>query len=179
MNFLVTDLECTCSNTDEFPRDEMEVIEIGAYLLDNELNVIGTYEKFVKPEQHVKLTDFCKELTTIKQEDIDTANIFSEEIFKFVSWAKEHGDFAFVSWGGFDARQIKREAKRKGLDNPLDGIQCINYMDTFKKKKNLYKKRSVGLGYATKILNLEFQGTHHRGIDDAHNISEIIKKVGF
>jgi inhibitor of KinA sporulation pathway (predicted exonuclease) len=43
MNYLVTDLECICTNSNKFPREKMEIIEIGAVLLKSQLEIIFDY----------------------------------------------------------------------------------------------------------------------------------------
>ena len=73
MNHLVVDLEATCCNRNSFPRTEMEIIEIGAVMTDSQFEVIDEFQSFIKPVRHPELTDFCKELTTISQQEVDSA----------------------------------------------------------------------------------------------------------
>ena len=46
------------------------------------------------------------------------------------------------------------------------------------KIKNLKRRNGVGVQKALNILNMKFEGTPHRAIDDTRNINRIIKKVG-
>lgn len=178
MNYLVTDLECTCTNTDEILREEMEVIEIGAVLLDENFKEISRFSSFVKPEINPILTNFCKELTKIKQSDVDNSPLFEEALNEFSEWAFHYGDYKFLSWGSFDYNQINRETKLKLIKNPL--IQNnINYKKIFAKQKNLKNKRGVGVRKALSMLNYTFEGTPHRAIYDARNIARIVQKVRF
>ena len=67
--YLIVDFEATCTNRNEFPRDEMEIIEIGALLLDSEqFEIHSEFQSFIKPVRNPLLTGFCKELTTIRQD---------------------------------------------------------------------------------------------------------------
>ena len=97
---LVVDLEATCCANNEFPRYEMEIIEIGAVLLDSENKTVSTFQTFVKPIIQPVLTDFCKELTTITQDQVDTAPSFNVAMTSFLNWLHEHviAFYDFYSW---------------------------------------------------------------------------------
>jgi len=65
---LIVDLEATCCNDASFPKDEMEIIEIGAVMtLAETLENISEFQTFIRPVRHPQLTAFCKELTSISQ----------------------------------------------------------------------------------------------------------------
>ena len=177
MNYLVTDLESTCTDREEFPREEMEIIEIGAVLLNDKLEEIDSFSCFVKPIQNPILTTFCKNLTKIKQDDVDNAELLNIALERFSKWANEYGDYTFTSWGAFDYKQINRETKWKNMKNPV--VQRhLNYKGVFAKIRNLKNKRGVGLRKALIILNMKFEGIPHRAIYDAKNIVRIIKRTG-
>jgi inhibitor of KinA sporulation pathway (predicted exonuclease) len=73
-HWLVIDLEAT---TDEggWPITEMEIIEIGASLVDRKGRELDHFQRFVKPARRPLLTSFCRELTHITQANIDAAAI--------------------------------------------------------------------------------------------------------
>lgn len=174
MNYLVIDIECTCDEGDLLPREEMETIEIGAVLLNSELKPINEFSKFVRPVVHTQLREFCKTLTTITQEDVDAADTLDVVIDELKSFCEKEGDYTFVSWGGFDYRQLKRECERKEIPFELT-TDTINYKKTFSKKRN---HKAGSITKALKGLGGTFTGTHHRGIDDAKNIVQIIDIIG-
>ena len=85
--FLVVDLEATCSDDSSIARHKMEIIEIGAVMLNRTTwEIDAEYQQFIKPVRHPLLTDFCTQLTTIKQEDIENAPTFPEVITQFKQW---------------------------------------------------------------------------------------------
>jgi len=62
----------------------MEIIEIGAVMVDAQsLKVVDEYERFIKPILNPTLTPFCKQLTTIRQDDVDTALGYKEALKNF------------------------------------------------------------------------------------------------
>lgn len=71
MNYIIFDLEATCWENDRTKQNE--IIEIGAVKLDENLAVIGEFQTFIKPKLNPILSDFCKKLTSISQEEVDQA----------------------------------------------------------------------------------------------------------
>lgn len=58
---------------------QMEMIEIGLVVIDLEtLEIVDEFQRFVRPQINPVLTDFCKQLTSIQQEDVDGAGIYVE-----------------------------------------------------------------------------------------------------
>jgi len=73
--FLVVDLEATCQLNDQNYGNE--TIEIGAVMVYTNGGTIGDFDHFIKPVKKPILTDFCKDLTSIQQSDVDNAECFS------------------------------------------------------------------------------------------------------
>jgi len=72
MDYVVVDLEATCWEGSSV--ENMEVIEIGAVSLDGEiLQPISDFQQLVRPTTNPVLTDYCKDLTGIEQQQIDSA----------------------------------------------------------------------------------------------------------
>ena len=70
----IIDFEATCCDKNSFPRNEMEIIEIGMVIVDYDtFEKVSEFQSFVKPVRHDKLTAFCKNLTSITQETVDSA----------------------------------------------------------------------------------------------------------
>ncbi|MEP0914987.1 exonuclease domain-containing protein [Leptolyngbya sp. GB1-A1] len=79
--YLVLDLEATCCNQDTIKRHQMEIIEIGAVMVEAQnLNVIEEFQTFIRPTRYPVLTEFCKSLTSITQEQVDQAPGYVEAI---------------------------------------------------------------------------------------------------
>lgn len=172
--FLIIDLEATCSNDGIIASQEMEIIEIGAVMLNRSTwEIDSEYQQFIKPVRHLKLTEFCTQLTTITQQDVDTAPTFPEVIPQFKQWIDSYADNIFCSWGNYDKKQFILDCEFHNLAYPF-GLEHRN----IKKEFSLYlgdKKKRFGMAQALDHLGIELQGTHHRGIDDARNIAAIYK----
>lgn len=167
--YLVVDLEATCDDRGQVPRDRSEIIEIGAVLVEGKkLEPIDELATFVKPVLHPKLTRFCMELTTITQAQVDTAPGFVEVAAKLAAFGK---GALFCSWGNYDRNQLAADAARHGLPSPL-GPEHLNLKQAFADAAGL--SRGIGTYAALARARLEPTGTHHRGIDDARNIARLL-----
>lgn len=184
---LCVDLEATCDSAPEglSPEDaaayplavthgEMETIEIGAVVVDlhNACRVVGELSRFVRPVLHPELTDFCKQLTTITQADVDGAASYSEvcqAIDDFLSPYRAEG-LLWCSWGDYDRKQLLADAIRAGCAPMLEPSTHFNMKKWYAK---IFACKAIGLKPATNALGLDWIGTYHRGIDDARNLSGI------
>lgn len=178
----VVDLECTCSNTnagdDTVRRDQMETIEIGAVMVRrHDFEPVDEFCRFIHPVVHHELTDFCKELTSITQHDVNAAPLFHEVYWRFAEWLTDWQAAAWGSWGAFDAYQLQLDARRQGLEHELDWLppHC-NIKSSWAKQMGM---KRVGLGRAVQTAGLEFEGRAHRGIDDARMIGRLLRGVGW
>ena len=173
--YLIADLECTCCDDDSFPRNEREIIEIGAVMVDsNTLQKVDEWNSFIKPVRHPILTEFCTKLTSITQADVDGAPLFQEALKVFQKWAYSYSRFLFCSWGDFDKRQLRNEASAHGFNAPL-GSNHINLKKEFSKVQGLGRK--YGMAGAIELIGGKLEGKHHRGIDDVRNMIQILPYI--
>jgi len=172
MNYIVLDLEATCWQ-DRTNANQNEIIEIGAVKIDSGGTIISEFEEFIQPSLNPTLSDFCKKLTTIKQSDIDGADEFKKVILKFKNWINLDEPYLLCSWGFYDKKQFIKDCQLHHLDSNWveQHISLKHQYATFKKLK-----RPIGMGGALKNENIILEGTHHRGIDDARNITKIFIK---
>lgn len=172
--FLIVDLEATCSDDGCIPRHEMEIIEIGAVMLNRKTwEIDSEFQQFIQPIRHPRLTKFCTELTSIRQEDVDQAPQFIEAISRFRDWIYPlFNNHIFCSWGDYDKNQFLQDCKFHNVPYPFSS-EHINIKKEF--SEYLGVTRKFGMAQALNHLGMELIGTHHRGIDDARNIAAIYK----
>ena len=129
------DLEATCDEVgeSESPRplavvpDQMETIEIGLVVIDLEtLEIVDEFQRFVRPQINPLLTDFCKELTSIQQADVDNARTYVEVGQELGAFIAQYPNAAWASWGDYDARQLGRDAGFIGCPALLSGLPHFN-----------------------------------------------------
>lgn len=173
--YLVIDFEATCCDKGTVPREHMEIIEIGAVMVEAaNFQVVGEFQSFVRPVRHPKLTAFCMDLTSINQQDVDDAPVFTDAIASFKTWLYRYSNFVFCSWGDYDLKQLRQDCDFHKVPYPISAPH-LNVKRLMTERQLLAKK--LGLGEAVRLAGLEFSGTHHRGIDDARNIARLLPYV--
>lgn len=173
-NLLIIDLESTCyAKGEEPPGFVSEIIEIGAVVFDpNKLSGIDEYQCFVKPVRFPQLSNFCCELTSIRQEQVDHGLLFEEAIKEIGKYYSLH-QAVFCSWGNYDKNQFFKTCQRLSVVYPF-GRSHIS----LKHEHGLfYGKKRMGMKQALVFHGLPLEGTHHRGIDDARNIAKIAAQM--
>ena len=172
---LVVDLEATCWESEPPNGESSEIIEIGLCVLD-----VATGERtdtqgiLVKPERSA-LSDYCQKLTTITPDMLMGAPSFAEAcallVERFDSTRR-----TWASYGDFDRIKLMQQCEDWGVPYPF-GRSHINVKNLFALQQGLSKE--VGLQEATALIGLPFEGTIHRGVDDAWNIAAVLNRVLF
>ncbi|MCI0650779.1 MAG: exonuclease domain-containing protein [Planctomycetes bacterium] len=170
---VVIDLEATCWEDAPPEGEETEIIEIGVCTL-----VLDGGERrarssiIVKPE-HSKVSDFCTRLTTLTQKQVQRGIGFAEAcaILKKDYHTK---DRMWASYGDFDRRLFEEQCRVRKVAYPF-GSTHLNVKNVFALFNGL--RHEVDLKEAMTIMDLPFEGTHHRGGDDAWNIAAILGKL--
>lgn len=181
----VVDLESSCWVNQRvklpngaFTTPVREIIEIGAVISDIKTgNIFDSFDHFVRPVVNPLLSDFCKCLTTITQENVNEAALFPVVISNFSRWLEKFGgpeDILFSSWGYYDKSQLLADCHMNECPYPFSDDH-LNIKEMFSEVMGF--KKGKGLSKALRILKMEFEGTHHRGGDDARNIHRIWLKI--
>lgn len=173
--YLIVDLEATCSHDGSMPRREMEIIEIGAVMqssrtFENE----SEFQCFIRPVRHPELTDFCTELTGITQSQVSDAPTFPDALKAFRKWMYTLDDALFCSWGDYDRNQFELDCEFHRVGYPFRSDH-LNIKAEFSRSMGLRKK--LGIVEALRKLGMTFEGSHHRGLDDARNMARVVRRV--
>ena len=166
--FAVMDIEATCQEKGKIR--PQEVIELPILLIDPEADskLIDTFHVYIKPTMNPQLTDFCKELTGITQEQVDEGIHVTEAITKATEWMTKHlGDKIplVCTCGDWDVLHLKEELSRHNYPPPI-------WMETW---CNIKKAAGGGtMMQMLEILRINHEGRHHSGIDDTKNIARIV-----
>ena len=175
-HWLVIDLEAT---TDEggWPVSEMEIIEIGATLVNREGRELDHFQRFVRPSRRPMLTPFCRELTHITQANIDAATPLSEVWPLFERWLSPHHErlHGWASWGDYDRQQLLQEWQQLHLQSHLSQVPHMNLKQRFAKARRL--ERPMGLNSALQLAGMQFSGQQHRALEDARNTARLLPLI--
>lgn len=174
-HYLIIDLEATCSDDGSVPREEMEIIEIGAVMMNARTwEFEDEFQSFVRPVRHLQLTDFCLTLTGIAQADVDGGPPYHEAIAALSRWMSRFPDCLFCSWGDYDRKQFHQDCAHHLVEYPFTGGH-LNLKAEF--ARHTGRKKQQGITEALRSLGMKFEGAHHRGLDDARNIARVVRRV--
>lgn len=167
---VIVDVESTCwENKEEARRNTSEIIEIGVCALDI---ASGESDKkrsiFVKPVKST-VSPFCTQLTTITPQMVAENGISFVDACKILQDDYETESRLWLSWGNYDRTMFVEQSRRMAVTYPFSDNHC-NLKNLF---ANFHGKR-MGMARALNTIDLELEGTHHRGGDDAWNIARIL-----
>jgi 3'-5' exoribonuclease 1 len=176
--YLVFDVEGTCDVESGFDYAN-EIIEFPVILVDGQtMEKIDTFHRYVRPQLHPKLTEFCIQLTGISQDTVDQAEPFIVVYKEFCEWFASHcpdeNECIFVTDGPWDLRDfIEKEFTYYQIERPKFMYQVIDirkaFVEVFGKGGNLQEMLTE--------LGLQFEGKPHSGIDDTWNITRIFLEL--
>ncbi|RAL25837.1 3'-5' exonuclease [Thermoflavimicrobium daqui] len=171
-HLLIIDLESTCyeRKSEQPPHFISEIIEVGAVILDIErLKIVREYQRFVKPTRFPILSGFCKQLTSISQEQVDQGQDL-KTVCKELNQLQNETVSIFCSWGYYDKKQFVHACTSSQVPYPFQS----DHFSLKHEHASFYQlRRPLGMKGALMHHDLPLDGTHHRGIDDARNIAKI------
>lgn len=179
---IVLDFEATCD--DQARPSPQEIIEFPSVLVSlDTLAVIDEFEAFVRPVHHPALSDFCRELTSIRQTDVDGAPVFPEVLRDHMAWLDKHGmdgtNAVMVTCGDWDLGTML-PAQCPVCDPPVEALAPI-YTRWHNIKRSYCevtgKAKAPGMAGMLRERDLTLVGRHHRGIDDCRNIAALLKDL--
>ena len=175
MRYIIYDVEATCWRGKP-PKGINEVIEIGAVMINDYGELISEFNKFIKPTVNPLLSGFCKSLTHISQENVDSAEIYPQVIERFKEWiGVGEEDYVLAAWGDFDKRILRDNCQLHKIE--ADWLEYfINVKSQYNTIKGNMGHEKSGLKATVKKEGFEFDGVHHRAISDASNLGKVFSK---
>ena len=167
---LVVDLEATCWLGHPPEGQRNEIIEIGIAALDLATNTIAKSGTVLIKPVASEISAFCTELTHITPELIAAHGVSFSHACQWLQDEYLAHQRLWVSWGSYDLKMMQTECKLQNHPYPFSP-----YHQNLKRMyaKLTKTKHALGLSKAIEALGLEFEGTHHRGGDDAYNTARI------
>jgi inhibitor of KinA sporulation pathway (predicted exonuclease) len=170
---IVIDVESTCWKGNPPAGQQSEIIEIGICSLDIGSKKRLTKESILVRPVHSTVSEFCTKLTTLTQKQVEKGISFKDACSilkdKFLTPKR-----TWASYGDYDRLQFQRQCNSQSVKYPF-GPTHINIKNLFAITYSLSKE--VGMAKALKVLDIQLQGVHHRAVDDAWNIANILSKL--
>jgi ERI1 exoribonuclease 2 len=155
-----------------------ETIEIGAVMLDDNLQEISSFRTYVKPEYNDRIVPNITRLTGITDAMVLNAPMFSEAFRMFTNWCAGTGDdFIIYAWSDSDFKQISKEMilKKYCMNNVEEKIMAEPWSDfQMEFDTHLGFERQLSLRTALEMAGIDFSGREHDALDDARNTAELL-----
>jgi inhibitor of KinA sporulation pathway (predicted exonuclease) len=171
---LIVDLEATCwEDRAESAKNTSEIIEIGVVLYNLKTKLIEKSDGLIVKPAFSTVSPFCTQLTTLTQEVVDQGMPLKVAL-DILRKRYDSSNYPWASWGAYDRKMIDRQCARFGLPNPMSD-EHLNVKLLFALGHESHKR--CGMEQALQAMDIPQTGIHHRGIDDALNITKILNKL--
>ncbi|CCW67440.1 unnamed protein product [Phytomonas sp. Hart1] len=174
---LVLDFEATCE--EHMPPGYLhEIVEFPVVLVDTKLyRVMAEFHRFVRPRHKPQLSEFCRSLTGIQQQDIDAAAPLEVVVAQFERWHRQtippNARAIFATDGPADFREFMyhHSVTRQGIHFPAMFYQWIDIKKSF---AAFFNSQQGKIKAMLDALQMSFKGRLHNGLDDARNLANIV-----
>lgn len=182
MKYIIVDLEMNAVAKEYVEEKKiccMEIIEIGAVIMDESLRVVGEFKQLVKPEYNDEIFKRYENLTGINTQMVADAPTFAEAYEMFVNWCESYEDeYEIYAWSDSDYNQIVAEMTLKKYNNeqmkkPLE--RWYDFQKEYTEKLGL--ERIISLEKALDYAAVSFEGHMHDALCDAKNTAELFAIV--
>ncbi|WP_409250843.1 exonuclease domain-containing protein [Bacillus sp. SCS-153A] len=170
--FIFFDFEMKCDDKG-MDYESMEAIRLGAVKYDLETKRVSHFDRHIKPSTHEPLSDFCKRLTGITDQDLATADPFPQVFRELLYWVGGVKKSRFFSWSKSDMTRLK-------LDSTLNGVPSVTiekiesrYVDFQEIFSRRVSKDHLSVENALTLYGIDFTGDAHNPMYDAYNTLQI------
>ncbi len=178
MTYIVMDLEWNQPvSKNSYPYlkigDKMsnEIIQIGAYKVSEELEIIDSFCTYIKPRYYKKLNSFVKRVTQINKDIINSADGFDVAIERFKNWCGD--DFSIFTWGNDDVYVMKQNLDFYGMDKSF--ITKWYDMQMIFSSSHMHDSSQRSLRFAMEYFGIEEDNERrlHDALDDAYYTAKV------
>ena len=179
MNYVIVDFEMNPiaeEHVQERETCKLEIIEIGAVIMDESFMVLGEFKTLVKPQYNEHIYKKYQKLTGITTDMVSGAPTFAPAYEMFVNWCESYeGEYEVYAWSENDYLQLTSEMKLKGYDR-ADKMGPIDKWYDFQKEftKRLKLGQILSLERALNYSGMEIEGKMHDALWDAKNTARLM-----
>lgn len=183
MNYIVIDFEYN-QNFDfkagtkapSNPFLPLEIIQIGAVKLDDELNVVDRFSTTVAPRLYKSLNPFVARVTGLLGSQLRNSPPFSVAYRGLVYFVgKEEATLCF--WGNDDIKELFRNALFCRQNPRRLPLTYINVQRLASIHLEMPAGQQMGLSTAVESLEIDAHLPFHNAANDAHYTAEIFRRI--
>lgn len=182
MHYIVLDLEFNQGfdfknnkSINCIPSCRFEIIQIGAIKLNENLQVIDTFNQYIKPNLYKEIHPYVEKLTGIKKEFLNDMPYFTQVQPLFKSFIDNKDECIFCVWGKSDLRALFRNLSYYNfIENDLI-LKYIDIQSLATKYLKFSKGGVIGLKSAIEKFQIPIKEDFHNALNDAFYTTEIFK----
>ena len=142
-----------------------EMIQIGAVKLNEDREIIDTFNQLIQPTCYTRLNPHIQKITHITQEELDESPVFAEAYSAFIEWCGQ--DCVLLTWGCDDISVFEQNVQYFDCADPLPPICDIQRL--FSEELGTPNERKSLKG-AMEALNIEEveNKAFHNALNDAY-----------
>ena len=177
--YLVIDIKAT-SDEPEHP-DPQEIIELSVVALESAtMQVVGDFQRYVRPEVHPELSPHCVALTGISQGQIEESDVLEDVLSELTQWTghllEEDQSVMSMVYGSHTlGRVLAEQAEDEELELPEFLQQWVNLQGVF--KRHFALKGYLSLNEACEYLGMSTTEDQASGIDVAHQMTNLFVEL--
>ncbi|MBP9988568.1 MAG: exonuclease domain-containing protein [Ruminococcus sp.] len=178
MHYIILDLEWNNTYARKNKGFINEIIEIGAVMLNDNLDTIKEFSCLIKPQISKRLRSNIKQLTHITNDDVRNGIPFNDAMSEFNAWIGDEEN-VILTWGDGDIRVLIENYKYLNSITTIPFLE--NYIDIqhyFQIKMKMPLSKQIGLFNAAEAVGINPDDfSHHRALDDSLLTADCFRKV--
>ncbi len=183
MHYLVLDLEWNIADRNNKKQLEnivnfsMEIIEIGAVLLDENLSILDRFYTYVKPQYFVHLDHHVSKVTQRNTASLKKGMHFREAIGALQAWIRSYtdGEIILCTWSKSDVKPWRSNLEHYDL-LPTKASKILDVQRLFAlEDKSFSQQKSVA--FALDYYNIAAEEPFHSAINDAYYTAMILQNL--
>lgn len=149
-----------------------EIIQIGAVMLNEQMEEIGSFEAKIRPEFYKRINRKIEELTGITDKDLENALLFTDAINNFKNWCGD--DSILLTWGPCDVQMLEDNLIMYDMDyrwipEEFDAQLMFDFQETM-------EDRNYSLDYAVYYFGIRGIKAHD-ALNDARDTAAVIRRL--
>jgi inhibitor of KinA sporulation pathway (predicted exonuclease) len=178
---LIIDLETTSSQDEDGYQVNNDIIQIGAVLLDRNLDEIDRFTSLVKPREPI--TEYITNLTGITQDQVDIAPDFLTVANNLIEWASSNvnniKNIRICAWGTyFDVPILRRQFREYKVNYPFSGTAFdIKTLAMIWMSMSNRRTDKLSVEHVATTMGYQATGAYHDAMVDADMETAILKRI--
>lgn len=162
----------------DFRKNAIELLSIGCVFVNQNGKIVDEFYEVIKPVKNIKLTTYCKGLTKISQEEVNSARDFEQVISDLQKMINKYSKVKFYNWGTFDViafrKTIKINKYKGDFKRVINSMQDLQPIVSSKiKYDNITVTSRWGLQKVKLIYGLEIGENVHNALFDARDLYQV------